>query len=256
MVQSVTTPSKGKRTPEARSVTGNRPKCSGKLPTLMDSATHPGFTQLYDAVMALPERYFLGDHRAFLAEGVSGRVLDVGSGTGAQFPAFADQASIPAVEAVEPDRAMRQRSRERADALGLRADVVDARAESLPYDDDSFDAVVASLVFCTISDPEAALDEVARVLAPGGEFRFLEHVRGTGGIGIAHDLLAPCWHPVAGGCTLNRQTGDLFRRDDRFELLAYDRFESGLARGIPLIRGRLQRRRGSSVLSWVTLGGR
>ena len=84
--------------------------------------------------------------------------------------------------------------------------------------------MVASL--CTIPDPEAALDEVARVLAPGGEFRFLEHVRGTGGVGIAHDLLA------------------------------YDRFESGLARGIPLIRGRLQRRRGSSVLSWVTLGGR
>ena len=176
------------------------------------------------------------------------------TGTGAQFPAFADQAPITAVEAVEPDRTMRQRFRERADALDLPADVVDARAESLPYDDDSFDAVVASL--CTIPDPEAALDEVARVLAPGGEFRFLEHVRGTGGVGIAHDLLAPCWHPVAGGCTLNRQTGDLFRRDDRFELLAYDRFESGLARGIPLIRGRLQRRRGSSVLSWVTPGGR
>jgi SAM-dependent methyltransferase len=220
----------------------------------MSTATQPGFARLYDAVMALPERYFFGDHRAFLADGLSGRVLDVGSGTGAQFPAFADQEPITAVEAVEPDPAMRQRASERAGALDLRADVVDARAEALPYDDDSLDAVVASLVFCTIPDAEAAVDEVARVLAPGGEFRFLEHVRGTGAVGIAHDLLAPCWHPVAGGCNLNRQTGDLFRCDDRFELLAYDRFESGLTRGLPLIRGRLQRRRDPSVLSRLTPG--
>lgn len=221
----------------------------------MSQSTSPGFARLYDAVMALPEQYFLGDHRSYLADGISGRVLDIGSGTGAQFPAFAAQESIDEVAAIEPDPAMRERARDRAEALDLRVDVVDADAESLPYDDDSFDAVVASLVFCTIPDPAAAFDEVARVLAPGGEFRFLEHVRATGSVGVVHDLLAPCWHPVAGGCHLNRQTGDLFRRDSRFELLAYDRFESGITRGVPLIRGRLERRRDRSALSRFAPGG-
>lgn len=221
----------------------------------MSESTRPGFARLYDAVMALPEQYFLGEHRSYLADGIQGRVLDIGSGTGAQLPAFAAQESIPAVEAIEPDPAMRGLARERAEALDLRVDLVDANAESLPYEEDSFDAVVASLVFCTIPDAEAAFDEVARVLAPGGEFRFLEHVRATGSVGVAHDLLAPCWHPVAGGCNLNRQTGDLFRRDSRFELLEYDRFESGLTRGLPLIRGRLERRTERSLLSRFTPGG-
>lgn len=221
----------------------------------MTESTTPGFARLYDAVMALPEQYFLGDHRSSLADGLSGRVLDLGSGTGAQFPAFADQEAITAVQAIEPDPAMRERARDRAEGLDLRVDVVGADAEALPYDDGSFDAVVASLVFCTIPDAEAAFDEVARVLAPGGEFRFLEHVRATGGVGVVHDLLAPCWHPVAGGCHLNRQTGDLFRGDDRFELLEYDRFESGLTRGAPLVRGRLERRADRSLLSRLTPGG-
>jgi SAM-dependent methyltransferase len=216
----------------------------------MTEPAHPEMAWLYDPVMALPERYLLGEHRRVLTAGLSGRVLDVGAGTGAQFPYFADRrGDIASLHGVEPDPHMRRQAGERADRLGLDVDLEDAGAEALPYDDDSFDYVVASLVFCTIPDPAAALDEVARVLAPGGEFRFFEHVRASGATGVAHDLLAPAWHAAAGGCNLDRRTGELFCTDGRFELLAFDRFDGGLTRLLPLIRGRLRRRPDPSLLS-------
>ncbi|MXR50811.1 methyltransferase domain-containing protein [Halovenus sp. WSH3] len=185
--------------------------------------------------MAVPERTVLPEHREALAAGLSGRVLELGAGTGAMFPYYDERVEL---HAVEPDPHMRVRASERAADLDLAVELVDADAESLPYDDGSVDAVVASLVFCTIPDHEAALDEVARVLRPGGEFRFLEHVRGDGAVGRAHDLLAPAWHTVAGGCHLNRDTGELFRRDDRFELLEYETITDG---AVPMIRGRMRR---------------
>jgi len=214
-----------------------------------------GVARLYDAIMAIPEDRVLGAHRAFLAGGLSGRVLEIGVGTGAQIPAYVEHGGeITSLHGIDPDPAMLGRARRRAADLSLPVDLTDADAESLPFADDSFDAVVASLVFCTIPDAGAAFDEVARVLAPGGEFRFLEHVRATGGVGHVHDLLTPCWRPVAGGCHLNRRTGDMFRRDDRFELLAYDRFEAGLTRGLPLVRGALQRRADPSIRSRIVPG--
>jgi len=144
----------------------------------MTDLDHPVFAGLYDPVMALPERLLLGEYREFLAADVSGRVLDVGAGTGAQFPYIADRDEVASLDAIEPDSHMRRRAAERAADSDLEIRVEDARAESLPYDDDTFDAVVASFVFCTIPDQQTALDEIARVLAPGGEFRFVEHVRG------------------------------------------------------------------------------
>lgn len=216
----------------------------------MSDPSHPVVASLYDTVMELPEAYFLRDHRGFLAEGLPGTVLDLGAGTGAQFEQFAKRADdTAALHAVEPDPHMRERARARAEELDLPVEIADARAESLPYDSDTFDTVVASLVFCTIPDAEAALDEVARVLAPGGEFRFLEHVRATGTTGLVHDAVAPGWHAVAGGCHLNRQTGDLFRRDDRFELTEYDRFDAGVSGAVPLIRGEMRRRDSNPLLS-------
>lgn len=195
---------------------------------------HPIVARLYDAVMAVPERTMLPEHREALAGGLSGHVLEIGAGTGAMFPYYEGVD----LHAIEPDPHMRAQAAERAAGLGLSVELTDADAESLPYADDSFDAVVASLVFCTIPDHEAALTEVARVLEPGGEFRFLEHVRGDGAVGRAHDLLAPAWHTVAGGCHLNRETGELFRQDDRFEVLEYEQLPG---RVVPMIRGRMRR---------------
>jgi SAM-dependent methyltransferase len=199
--------------------------------------SHPLFARIYDPVMALPERLLLGERREQLVAGLSGDVLDVGAGTGAMFPYLAERPV--SVTAIEPDAEMRERAHDRA---GPDVELVDARAETLPFPADSFDAVTAVFVFCTIPDVEAALEELARVLRPGGEFRFLEHVRGQGGVGLAHDVLAPGWHAAAGGCNLDRETGERFLADDRFIVRAYERSESGLSRALPLVQGTLQRR--------------
>jgi ubiquinone/menaquinone biosynthesis C-methylase UbiE len=203
---------------------------------------NPLFARLYDPVMSLPEQLLLADHRAHLADGLSGMVLDLGSGTGAMFPHYPKDLTV---HAIEPDPHMRRQAATRANGSETDIELVDAGGERLPYPDDTFDTAVAVFVLCTVQDLTASLDELARVLRPGGELRFLEHVRARGVTGRLHDALAPAWFHVAGGCNLNRRTGDALARDERFELLEYDRFESGLSRLLPLVRGRLERRRGS-----------
>lgn len=190
----------------------------------MTEPSHPVFARLYDPVMRPIERTLLAEHRNYLVDGISGTILDLGAGTGALFPYFkartAESADLT-LSAIEPDPYMRRRAIEQAHELGLDIEIEDAGAEALPFADDSFNVVIASLVFCTIPNIDAALSEVARILKPGGEFRFLEHVRGNGTVGVAHDLFAPAWQIIAGGCHLNRETDEIFRTDEQFELMEY-----------------------------------
>lgn len=211
----------------------------------MSDPSHPIFARLYDPVMAPAERTSLVEHRRYLVDDISGDVLDLGAGTGAMFPYFAERAAEEQnleLVAIEPDPHMLRKARDRAQSVDLDISLEEAGAESLPFPDDSFDTVVASLVFCTIPDMDAALSEVARVLRPGGEFRFLEHVRGERALGVAHDVLKPAWHALAGGCHLNRQTDDIFRADDRFTLVDFRRLDSALTPVVPVVRGTLERR--------------
>lgn len=206
-----------------------------------DAGGHPLVARLYDPVMALPERFVLSSQREFLTEGLDGSVLDLGAGTGALFPYFDDLETTPEVTAVEPDAHMRAQAREHADDLNIDVEIRDAGGEDLPFEADTFDTVCASFVFCTIPGHEAALSEVARVLRPGGEFRFLEHVRGDDVIGLGHDLVAPCWHAVAGGCHLTRETDRLFLSDERFRTREFERTDGLTGRLLPVVRGRLER---------------
>ncbi|WP_255168564.1 class I SAM-dependent methyltransferase [Natrononativus amylolyticus] len=205
--------------------------------TSTEEISHPLFAALYDRVM--PERLLLRPHREYLARGLSGRVLDLGAGNGPMFP-YVD----PGLEyhAVEPDPHMRRRAREAAREAGLGVDLRDARAESLPYPDDSFDAVIAGMVFCTIADPDAALEEVARVLKPGGEVRFLEHVRADGWRATGQDLLTPVWKRAGGGCHPNRETVERFVGHEAFDLVELERVRVGVFPAAPFVRGRLRRR--------------
>ena len=205
----------------------------------MSEHAHPIFARLYDPIMAGAERTVLVEHREYLAEGLDGRVLDVGTGTGAMFPYFED--SSVELHAIEPDPHMRAQARERAADLDIDLSLVDGEAESLPFEDRSFDAVISALVFCTVPDPEAGAAEIARVLEPTGEFRFLEHVRAAGPLGRVHDAATPVWETVAGGCQLNRETGEHFLSMNEFTVTDFERFEGsvGLA---PMVRGRLVRR--------------
>lgn len=201
-----------------------------------DRPSHRLFASVYDAVTGPFERV-VDEHRCYLARGASGDVLDVGAGTGANFPYLAETTAT--VHAVEPDPHMHRRARRRAEREDIDVEIRDDLAESLSYGDATFDRAVAALVFCTVDDPYDALDEVARVLRPGGEFRFLEHV-GDDGIGrLLQETANPLWRRCAGGCRLDRDTVSIFEDHDAFETVEVERFR-GVPPVSPLVRGTLR----------------
>lgn len=199
---------------------------------------NPLFAAIYDPAVAIAERTFLPKHREWLLRGLDDgdQVLDVGAGTGAMFPYFADVPG-PTYHAIEPDRAMWRRAADRADREGLDVEIEIAEAGEMPYEDGAFDRVVAALVFCTIPDVDAALDEIHRVLGPEGELRFLEHVHADGWRAGLQDAVNPVWRRLAAGCNLNRDTVAAFERRDDYELVAVERFDEGVTPVRPLVRG-------------------
>ena len=114
------------------------------------------------------------DTRTEVAGGATGRVLEVGAGTGFNFSHYG--AEVLEVTATEPDPFMLRRARRRALEASRPVKLLQAPAEQLPFDDDSFDTVVSTWVMCSVTDPAKALSEVYRVLKPGGEYRFVDHV--------------------------------------------------------------------------------
>jgi ubiquinone/menaquinone biosynthesis C-methylase UbiE len=137
--------------------------------------------------------------------GLSGRVLEVGPGNGLNFPHYPP--SVLEVVAVEPEPYLRSRAAAAAAAAPVPIHLADGTADELPAVDGSFDAVVVSGLLCSVADVPAALAEFHRVLRPGGELRFYEHVRSRdilfAGYQQAADLV---WPHLMGGCHPQRQT--------------------------------------------------
>lgn len=166
---------------------------------------HPWIARLYDYINVYFEHRQAPAHREYLADGLSGTVVEIGAGTGTMLPYLAQAADSLTYYAVEPDRGMREQAAERLTDVSFEGSIVAGRAEALPLTDDCADAVLVSNVFCSIADVDAALGEIGRVLAPDGEFRFFEHVRSPGIVGRSQDLLTPLWRRAGGNCHLNRE---------------------------------------------------
>nr|WP_246407293.1 class I SAM-dependent methyltransferase [Geomicrobium halophilum] len=150
------------------------------------------------------EKLKFGNIRRNLLEKAEGHVLEIGSGTGVNF-SYYDQADQ--VMAIEADPMMREKSMEKAKKVNVPIEVIIADGERLPFADDQFDTVVATLVFCTIADPDRALQEVRRVCKRNGRVLFFEHVRVDRSLlGRIQDLATPVWKRLFDGCHLNRHT--------------------------------------------------
>ena len=164
---------------------------------------------VYDRLTQSSEQACLLEWRAALLRDLAGNVLEVGAGTGANLPFYPPDVSRLVLS--EPDPHMRRRLLRRVHAHRRdRAEVLDASLDQLPLPDESFDAVVGTLVLCSVPRPDLALAEILRVLKPGGRFLFLEHV-------AAEDRprrlkwqrrLEPYWKRLAGNCHLTRRTAD------------------------------------------------
>jgi len=166
---------------------------------------HKWFASIYDSMMAGAERSFMRKAREYVVGGATGRVLEIGAGTGASFSYYQDGAEV--IVATEPDPFMLRRAERRAQEIGRPIELKQAPAEELPFDDGSFDTVVSTLVLCTVRDPQKALSEIRRVLKPGGQMRFYEHVRFEHPFGAFwQDLVTPLWQWVGAGCHPNRDT--------------------------------------------------
>jgi ubiquinone/menaquinone biosynthesis C-methylase UbiE len=184
---------------------------------------------MYDPFLALAERRGMATRRRALLARAHGRVLEVGAGTGLNLPHY--PTGLDELVLSEPDPAMCGRLERRLARSGRAATVVSAGAEALPFADDAFDAVVATLVLCTVEDPAAAVREMRRVLAPGGCLLFVEHVRSASPrLARWQDLLARPWAAFAQGCRCNAPTEALLARE-----LDLVRVERARWRGMPAL---------------------
>jgi ubiquinone/menaquinone biosynthesis C-methylase UbiE len=162
------------------------------------------FAAVYDPLSARTEKKFGAELKRKLLANARGRVLEIGVGTGLSFPHYTEVEELVGVDPSEP---MLRRARRRAAELARDVRLVEAPAEALPFEDKSFDTVVSLAVLCTVDDPPRVLQEIRRVLRPGGRLVFLEHVRSSEpGLAQWQDRLEGPWGWIAGGCHPNRRT--------------------------------------------------
>jgi ubiquinone/menaquinone biosynthesis C-methylase UbiE len=176
------------------------------LGRIYDATWGRGFSALYDRAFAASEEAGLRAMRAEVVKQARGRVLELGAGTGLNLELYPHE-GIESLTLTEPDPHMYKQLRDRAKEGCPGAELIEAGAEALPFDDDSFDTVVVTLVLCTVPDQPAALREISRVLAPGGQLLFLEHVRSSEpGLAKWQDRLEKPWRFLGDGCHCNRDT--------------------------------------------------
>jgi SAM-dependent methyltransferase len=157
------------------------------------------------------ERMGQAEHREAMLSGLSGRVVELGAGNGINFRHYPP--GVTELVAVEPEPYLRERAQQAAGGAPLPVSVVDGLGGALPFDVGAFDAAVASLVLCSVPEQDPVLSDLFRVIRPGGELRFYEHVRANNpGLVRLQDAVTPVWKLFAGGCHPNRDTGAAIER--------------------------------------------
>ena len=158
----------------------------------------------YDRMSRKSEEAGLGTVREGLLADANGRVLEIGAGTGVNLPYYGE--SVESLVVTDPEPPMLRRLREKVREEAPQAEVVEAPAEELPFEDSGFDTVVSTLVLCG-ADQERSLGEVRRVLRPGGRLLFIEHVRSDDDPALARFQDRINWlNRFLVGCECNRQT--------------------------------------------------
>lgn len=189
---------------------------------------------IYDRMTESDERAFLGQLRAEIVGLAAGTVIEVGAGTGRNLPHYR-AGLVRELKAVEPDPYMRRQAVPRAAAVGFPVEFVEGTAEHLPFPSSYADSVVATLVLCSVDQPEQVVREFQRVLKPGGQLLFIEHIRSDQlWRARLQDLVTPVWQRVAANCHPNRPTLTGLRNAG-FEVQEKRRVAVGLFPWIPPI---------------------
>ncbi|MET9311941.1 methyltransferase domain-containing protein [Kribbella sp. NPDC003505] len=168
---------------------------------------HPLFARIYTKARPALDQQGAAEHRRRLLTGAAGRVIEVGAGDGGNFTHYPPE--VTGVLAVEPEPYLRTQAERQAESAPVDVDVVQGTADRLPAADASADVVVVSLVLCSVPDQQVALAEARRVLRPGGELRFYEHVAAKPGTRLATVQRladATLWPLFVGGCHTHRDT--------------------------------------------------
>lgn len=197
---------------------------------MTETVRNPFFARMYMRMTSRRNEEEEGHRRRTLA-GLSGRVIEVGAGHGLNFGLYPPE--VTQVVAVEPEPTLREAAAKAAAEAPVPIEVVDGVAAELPAPDESFDAAVASLVLCSVADQSVALAEIHRVIRPGGELRFYEHVLAnrTGMSRFQRFADATFWPHVGGGCHMARDTGRAIVAAG-FEVEELERF--GFSPGFPV----------------------
>jgi len=182
---------------------------------------HPIFARLYDAYMFPQELWGVRRRRRWVVGGAGGTTLELGVGTGLNFPYYGRVARLVAID---PDPTMLRLARQRADRAPVAPALIRGMGEMLPFRTGAFDTVISTLVFASIRDPYAAAAEVRRVLKPDGRLRFFEHFRSAQPLLAGfQDAVTPLWRRLFGGCEPNRDVVGILQQAG-FEMVEVVKF--------------------------------